>query len=179
MDALSLQETKKSLILDHYNDVFSSFDPREYNERALSDDFLEECKHIVMDKTTWIKELNILVPITSRDPKSEDIIKKRLHSYFIMQSHYNERQIKKDLKIWWYFVVLGVLISLSLSYVLHYYNEFNFVITMVTVVGEPASWFMVWTWGDKIMQYFSREKWKYQFYKNMSHAKIQFWGYTP
>ena len=48
--AITMHESKMSLILDTYLDIFSSFDPRPYEERSLSDDFLDECKKMVIDK---------------------------------------------------------------------------------------------------------------------------------
>ena len=38
----SPKEGNVSLVLESYNDIFSDFDPRNYSERALSDDFLIE-----------------------------------------------------------------------------------------------------------------------------------------
>ena len=37
-----LQQSEISLLLDSYDDIFSDFDPRPYNQRALSQDFLAE-----------------------------------------------------------------------------------------------------------------------------------------
>ena len=51
---VSLREGNISLILDSYNDMFSDFDPRSFSERALSDDFLSECKRAARDKDIGI-----------------------------------------------------------------------------------------------------------------------------
>jgi len=39
-----------TLLLDSYNDIFSSFDPRPYSEKSLSDDLIIECKKAAIDK---------------------------------------------------------------------------------------------------------------------------------
>lgn len=51
-----------SLILDSYDDIFSDFDPRPFSEKALSDDFLVECKRAARDKDRSVVELKLLVP---------------------------------------------------------------------------------------------------------------------
>ena len=38
------------LVLDSYDDIFSDFDPRPYSERAMSGDFLLECKKASAEK---------------------------------------------------------------------------------------------------------------------------------
>ena len=37
---VELREGNISLVLDSYDDLFSDFDPRDYSQKALSDDFL-------------------------------------------------------------------------------------------------------------------------------------------
>ena len=76
-----LKEANISLIINNYNDIFSSFDPRSYLEKALSDDFLQECKRAARDKEEGI-ELRILVPKKARDVKEEWKIKKKQQQAF-------------------------------------------------------------------------------------------------
>ena len=44
INAKKFREGNISIVLDSYDDLFSDFDPRPYRIRALSDDFLLECK---------------------------------------------------------------------------------------------------------------------------------------
>ena len=80
-----------SLILDSYNDIFSSFDPRPYNEKALSDDFLIECKRAARDKDDHGFELILSVPKLKRNVNDEFKIKKRLREHF--HKHSLEKEI--------------------------------------------------------------------------------------
>src|SRR5690349_704077 len=44
-----LIKSELSIWLDTYDDIFSDFDPRPLNERALSDDFLSEARKMARD----------------------------------------------------------------------------------------------------------------------------------
>ena len=66
-----LEESKISLILDDYNDLFSDFDPRVYAQRALSQDFLEEAERAAKEKVSGAISLNFLVPEKLRNPAQE------------------------------------------------------------------------------------------------------------
>ncbi len=177
LQTITIQETKKSLILDSYLDIFSSFDPRPYNERALSDDFLQECKKILMDKNIDGTVLRLLVPEQHRDAHDEEVITKRLHTYFHTQLHNVQKQIQKDVRVWWAFVIGWFILSFVITYLMKVNTSFSYIMTLITVIWEPASWFLIWTWWDKVMQYFTRERETLQFYTHMSHAPIQFHGF--
>ena len=73
-----LKQSNISLILDSYEDIFSSFDARPYSEKALSVDFLAECKNAVRDKGEFEIEMRLLMPKDKRNLKQETIIKKRI-----------------------------------------------------------------------------------------------------
>jgi hypothetical protein len=175
---ISLQEGKMSLILDTYNDIFSSFDPREYDEKSLSDDFLDECKKIVLDKWVDVIELRLMIPDTNRENHNEEVIKKRLHSYFLQQVHHLEKRRKKETIQAWLLVVLWIIVWLIVSYILHTYAFAYLFTTMITVIGEPASWLFIWNWAERILkQYRGETDNEFQFAQRLSHAKIKFYWY--
>lgn len=175
---ISLQEGKMSLILDTYNDIYSSFDPREYDEKSLSDDFLDECKKIVMDKWIDVIELRLMIPDINREKHNEEVIKKRLHSYFLQQVHILEKRRKKETLQAWFLVWLGIVVWLIVSYILHTYAFAYLFTTMITVIWEPASWLFIWNWAEKILRQY---RWEvdneFQFAQRLSYAKINFYGY--
>lgn len=84
-----LMQKNISLILDSYDDIFSDFDPRPYSEKALSDDFLSECRKASRDKKDDEVELRLLVPAQKREINDETKIKRRLKDHF--QKHFNEK----------------------------------------------------------------------------------------
>ena len=86
-----------SLWIDFYDDIFSDFDPRHFSLRNISDDFLYEVKKVCGENDFIIKEFKLLIPENERNLKTESIIIKRLHNYFIKNQHYFLR--KKTIKI--------------------------------------------------------------------------------
>ena len=175
---IPLQEWKMSLILDTYVDIFSSFDPRDYAEKSLSDDFLDECKKIVLDKWVDLIELRLMIPESNREIHNEDTIKKRLHSYFLTQAHIQEKKRRKEMLRARWMVGIGASIWIIVSYILHIYAFAYMYTTIITVLGEPASWLLIWNGTDKLLKHFWWETdQQYQFAHRLSLAKIQFYGY--
>lgn len=178
MPAMVMHKSKMSLILDSYLDIFSSFDPRPYEERSLSDDFLDECKKMVIDKGVDLVELRLMIPESSREVHNETLIKKRLHSYFLLQAHIEQKKRRKDMHHWLVMVTIGVIIGVIVSYILHMYAFDYLYTTIITVIWEPASWLMIWNWADKLLKYFWWETdQQHEFAHRLSRAKIQFYGY--
>ena len=170
--AANLREGNISLILDSYDDIFSDFDPRDYSVKALSDDFLNECKRAARDKKDKL-ELRFFVPKKKRNPIEEIMIKRRLKEHF--QRHYHEK--RKDLKnirisgLLWF--ILGTLIMIGSVY-LYNLRESSFFYTFLFIVSEPASWFFFWYGLEIIFITAKKELPDYQFYGKMAKADFYF-----
>ncbi|MBI2629036.1 hypothetical protein HYW74_03060 [Candidatus Pacearchaeota archaeon] len=164
-----------SLILDSYNDIFSDFDPRGYSERALSDDFLLECKRAARDKDLETGfELRLLVPKNRRNLNDEGKIKQRLKIHFhkhFRQKHDEIRSIKREGIAW---VAMG-LIFIFLATIIYAYKGFLF--NLLFVILEPAGWFTLWSGLDKIFIISREKKPELDFYVKMANAKIVFISY--
>lgn len=177
MHTMVQPEKRWSLILSDYMDIFSSFDPRGYNEKALSDDFLQECKKILHANDESHLSLHLLLPHDKRDESQEYGIIKRLHGYFHgqFQEVAKELQWEKRRGIW--FMIMGFCIGVGITYMIQQETQSLFILTFLTVIGEPASWFLLRTGGDILLHYMSYKRPDYLFYQRMSHATIQFHSY--
>ena len=169
----NLREGNISLILDSYDDIFSDFDPRSYTIRALSDDFLLECKKASVDKEKEL-ELRFLVPKNKRNSNEEYEIRKRLKAHF--QKHYKEkefeiRNIKKSGLVWFF---LGAIVMVAAT---HLYNLPGFLFNLLFIISEPAGWFFFWEGLSKIFKDANQKKPDYNFYGKMSKAHIYFLDY--
>ncbi len=164
-----------SLLLDSYDDIFSSFDPRPYNFRALSDDFLQEAKRATLDKDGSL-ELHFLIPETKRDIALENKIRQRLHDHFKRHREILAKEIADTKRKGWRMAFAGILMIVVASY-LSFLESATFSIHFLIIVLEPAGWFTSWTGMDEIY-YTSREKKPdLDFYTKMMHSSISFNSY--
>ena len=171
----NLREGNISLILDFYDDIFSDFDPRDYSEKSLSDDFLAECKKAAIDKKNKL-ELRLLVPKQKRNLIEEVLIKKRLREHF--HKHFKEEKTElnkiKLFGLLWF--LLGTLVIIGGTF-LYPYRENNFFYTLVFIISEPASWFFFWEGLYKIFIISKKSLPYYNFYRKMSNSEIHFIDY--
>jgi len=175
-DAIAdFKEGNISLILDSYDDIFSDFDPRAYSERALSDDFLTECKKAARDKEDRL-ELRFLAPKNKRNYREEIQIKKRLKEHFQRHCKQLEREINEIRwkGIGWF--ILGAVLMLIGTF-LYTYRDTNFFYNLAIIIVEPAGWFTFWE-GLNMIFFTTKEKMPdYNFYKKMSKSEIVFLDY--
>ncbi len=93
-----LKLAEVSILLDSYDNIFSDFDPSEYSERAMSDDFIIQAKKISRNKSGNKMLLRLLLPANKRKEQEEKVIVKRLHSYFRSVHQTLEFDVKKQTK---------------------------------------------------------------------------------
>jgi len=167
------REGNISIVLDSYNDLFSDFDPRPYFIRALSDDFLLECKKAAVVKTNKL-ELRLLLPSRKRNISDEIKIKKRLKEYF--QKHFKEKQRelnKVKLKgLFWF--LAGAVVMISAPFL---FNNEDYLFRVLAIMSEPAAWFFFWEGLGKIFLLSKSEVEDYKFYKKMTNLEVSFLNY--
>ena len=171
---IPLREGNIALILDSYDDIFSDFDPRPYSQKALSDDFLAECRRASRDKQEAGLELRLFLPKDKRLLSEEMMIRRRLKNHF--EKHYIEKvtdlkAIKKRGLLW---VLIGA-ISLLISTSIEKYQ--NFLIDFLFIVSQPAGWFLMWSGLEEIFIDPRDKKPELEFYKKLAKAKITFYSY--
>ena len=162
-----------SLILDSYDDIFSDFDPRQYSEKALSDDFLSECKRAAKDKEVGV-ELRLLVPKHKRKFDDENKIRKRLKNHF--NKHFKEkekemRSVKREGLMWFF---LGVVVMVAATF---FYKRDEFIFTLLFIMAEPASWFLFWEGLNLIIFESKKISPNLEFYRKMNECHINFHPY--
>ena len=171
-----LRQGNISLILDTYDDIFSDFDPRHYSERALSDDFLYECKKAVRERTESEVglELRLLIPRKKHNSVTEQVIKKRLHAHF--KKHFAKRlKERKETRKWglfWCLIGSALIYSATL---LHQFEGMFF--DFLLVILEPAGWFTMWIAFDMLFSAQKEKEPDFLFYKAMANVKLSFREY--
>jgi len=179
-----LREGNISLILEGYDDIFSDFDPRSYSERALSDDFLSECRKAARDKNEREIELRLMVPKEKRDHEEELKIKHRLKNHFHKHFQEWEGEVRKVKRQGWQWFGLGAICMLIGAYLYTHASsgvfgltEENFLYHLLIVMFEPAGWFLVWEGMEQILMGAKENERELQFYKKMASIHVEFYAY--
>lgn len=170
-----LQQANISLVIDTYEDIFSDFDPRPFSERALSDDFLLECKRATRDKKEGGFELILSIPKNKRNINDELKIRKRLKEHFRKHVTEKEKELKKVKKEGWTWVAIGTALLIFAAFLENYAK--SFMINLLLVISIPAGWFSFWEGLGKIFIHAKEKEPDYEFYKKMHSAQIIFRTY--
>jgi hypothetical protein len=161
------------LVLKSYDDIFSEFDPRSYSHKALSGDFLLECKKASIEKKEKIK-IRLFLPKNKRDPLEEIKIKKRLKEHFTKHLKEKRKEIMKIKLHGAFWAILGSAMMVLSAFLINMQGPFLFNLLMTLV--QPAGWFFLWEGMGKIWIVPNEKKPDYKFYKKMAGSEISFSG---
>lgn len=171
-----LSYSEITLRLDSYDYVFSDFDSRDYAERTLSDDFLFEAKKLSKEINEKKMMLKLLVPSHSANETQENIITKRLKSYFKSQHRHLHFENKKTSKKGMMLIILGGIMMVIASYI-SFLQPKAFGFHILLILFEPAGWFAVWVGLDNIFIRSEKRKSELDFFSKMSKIEIAFGRY--
>lgn len=164
------------IALTTYNDIFSSFDPRPYTEKALSDDFIEEAKKASEVKSKDV-ELRLLMPSSKRNTQEETAIKKRLKEYFKKHSDAARKEVNSIIGKGVIFIFFGVLFMVIAAFFLHTLANPGFLVKFLLILFEPGGWFFFWE-GLSLIVFETKTKTpNAKFFEKMSQSKINFYSY--
>ena len=171
-----LQESKISIILNNYDDIFSDFDPRHYSQRALSHDFLPEIKRAAQDQTSGVVELRLLIPENQRKVSTEAVIKQRLREHFRRHNALLGKELTKVRALGFLMVFVGAILGI-IATILYDIVEKGFLLKFILILMEPASWFSIWEGANHIFFEAKETKSEFEFYKKMAKSEITFQPY--
>lgn len=168
-----LEKAEVSLILDNYGDIFSDFDPRPFNNRALSVDFLDEARRATREIEFGAFQLRFMLPKAERNQETEYMVRKRLREHF--KKHYTllAGEAAKVKRKGWLLCFIGFLMMTFAAWIA-FYGVHKFVYSVLRIIFEPGGWFTLWV-GLDILFFGSKESKKdMHFYKKMTNAEIIF-----
>jgi len=157
------------IALTTYNDIFSDFDIRDYRQRQLSKDFLDELR-IRMFKKTDALTTSIIMMLDARQRNEEDerLIINRLKAFFGERYSSYTLKRRKNIAQACVFGALGIgffLAAQMLSQrVGNLFRDFLLI----------PSWYLVWSAFEKIFNMSQEISKKREYYKNLSNAAIEF-----
>jgi ribonuclease P protein component len=163
-----------SLRLTDYNDIFSSFDPRPYSERALSVDFLDEARRASIDKPSGEIELRLMLPKKHRNAEKEEVIKRRLRAHF--ERHVTKLKGKhgRIVRNGSLSIAFGIVIMFLASFILFKYSQDSLFMNFLIILFEPAGWFLFWEGLDQVIFESKKVKPEMEFYRKMANSDIIF-----
>jgi hypothetical protein len=170
-----LQLSEISIIIDTYDDIFSDFDPRPYDARSLSDDFISVVRKAARQKGSKI-ELKVMVPEQLRKPELESVIKKRIKAHYRSAAEQLRKDVEKTRQKGGLFILAGVVI-LTLAVALLSAVPEGFAQTFLLFLLEPAGWFTIWNGFDYLFIQPASRKDEHEFYAKLANSEITFVPY--
>lgn len=171
-----LKLSEISLWIDTYDDIFSDFDPRPYNQRAISDDFLNELMKATRSKRTGKIEIRFLVPKRIRSTQQEAVTKKRLQEYFHHKMNLIKQERKELIMHGVLFTGIGIVLMIVATILLSR-STHNMLTNFLIILLEPAGWFLFWNGMDTLIYRVKAKNPEHDFNKNMAKAEISFMSY--
>jgi hypothetical protein len=160
--------------LDTYDDIFSDFDPREYDVRALSDDFVNALRKIVReDEHNPTQEFYLLIPASVHDHKTEEIVSRRLHNYFRKILQHLREDVRATRKKGILFMISGLVFLLCAGYI-SFLHPSQAALHLLMVALEPAGWFFIWMGYDNLVSSIARKRSDVEFHSRMNKSRIIF-----
>jgi hypothetical protein len=164
------QETQEiSLRLEQYDDIFSDFDIRPYDRRALSTDFLDEIRRASRDKNGGGIELVLHAPEKERNETNENTIRERLVAHFEKHRGMLQKDKQKVVGIGAVMVAVGIICMILATLIIFKDSDDKLLSSFLIVFLEPAAWFLLWEGMDQIIFNSRNINPELNFYKKMAH----------
>jgi hypothetical protein len=156
------------ITLESYNDIFDDFDPRPFNERSLSADFINVLNERIK-KVDFSRHINLILtmPKEQRSEKEERIIEKKLKDHFVTSSGYWKNRGKDMIGTSILYILGGLVIYIGggmMDSYLHAIRQYLLI---------PA-WFLTWRALEIMIIDYPKAGSKKQFYDYISNARIEF-----
>jgi hypothetical protein len=167
-----VDETQEiSLRLEQYDDIFSDFDVRPYERRALSSDFLTEIKRASYDKSDNGIELALYVQEKKRDASKEPVIAFRLTAHFKKHFSILQKEKRSVVLMGASMVTLGIVCMILATLIIFGDPTSNIGLSFLVVFLEPAAWFLLWEGMDQIIFTSKNMRSELDFYRKMSNEQ--------
>ena len=163
-----------SIAIDTWDDIFSDFDPRPFDEKNLSEDFIAELKKRYRESRHGNFVINIYAPISLKDEKTEKKVTHRLKRHFKNKARYRQKEIARIRIKGVIFLVFGICFLGILTLVTYYRVFSDLAIEILGIILMPLGWFGIWEGFSKIVDtspVFLREE---IIFKKLSTASYHF-----
>lgn len=146
---MTAKPSELSLWLDDFDDIYSDFDSRHFLKRRVSEDFLHELELALAGKEAPSANLVLLLPAEKRSTEVERNIVTSLHSFFEENLHRCETEYRITLQRGLLLLLTGLL-TMAISFFLNYKQPLQPFFSLLHVLLEPCSWFLIWIGLEKL-----------------------------
>ena len=140
-----------TIMLDTYDDIFSDLDPRPYQTRQLSEDFLKEIQRRYMEDKKGRFEVRFTIPAAERDVNGEALIKRRLREHFAFMGAREKESIKATKLRGYIYILIGTLVLLGDVTAFFAFNESSLLYQVLSIILVPAGWYGTFTGIGKVI----------------------------
>ncbi len=164
-------ENNINIAIDSYDEIFSDFDISPYSGRSISLDFKEALESKNIDSTIKTR-ITLSIPKKERDTKKEQIIIKRINTFFIKKYEAYSKLINLRRFNGLKFILMGFFfVTLTFIFETFFTDLFPmYVANIIMILG----WFGVWTGIEKILDVPYELITKKEMYNVFSKSKIKF-----
>ncbi len=155
-DNLKIKDFKAiTVAIDNLDDIFTDFDPRPVEQRALSEDFLQEIKKFYREGASGQLTINFLAPIKLQ----KHLLKNRLDlaivnhikQIFKHKVLINKKILRQEQKRGLFFLIFGIIFLLIITLFGYYKTLDNLTFDLLGVVFIPLGWFGIWEGFSKVI----------------------------
>lgn len=161
---------KADIALDHYDDIFSDFDPSPIEKRLLSEDFTYELRRRYAATGKGEFAVNFTLPKAVRSEKTEALIKKRIKEHFRGRMRDIERKARDKAHNGAIRLAIGVLLSFSLFVI----PELETVPALT--IFSVLIWYSTWSGLENLLQASSSFGKKRAFAEKFMKAEYAFYS---
>ena len=140
-----------AIAIDSYEDLFSDFDPRKYENRELSEDFLYEIKRRYRETGKGQFEVIFHAPKTLHDESVEKIVIQRIKRHFRGMAKGHQKALANIRLRGTLYIIFGIILLTALTLMAYGKILPDFQIELLGVIFLPLGWFGVWEGFSKII----------------------------
>jgi len=163
-----------SIGIDTWDDIFSDFDPRDLNDRTLSEDFIAELKKRYRETRKGSFLVIIYAPILLKDERSERIVIQRLKKHFKHRFMQAQKEINYTRIRGVFFVGVGICFLAFLTLATYFKLFSELAMEMLGIILMPLGWFGIWEGFSKIVDTSRVSIHEAVLFNKLSKAKYQF-----
>lgn len=167
-----------TVAIDTLNDMFSDFDPRPVQQRALSEDFLKEIQKFYRESATGKIQVVFLGPLALKDILEKNQLEKaiigHLHQEFRTRAQQAKKAINAIRTTGVRFILFGATLLVALTFTQIFQLFPRFGLTLTTELLMPLGWFGMWEGFSNLVETPYKLKEELIMYDKLAKAQYSF-----